>query len=75
MSVMAPGIRLRVPELLKERGWTITRLMRESNLSYPTAHRLAHGDAEAITLETVDKLCKAFGVKVEELIVSDEESG
>jgi len=71
---MAPGIRLRVPELLKEKGWTITRLMRESNLSYPTAHRLAHGEASAVNLETIDKLCKAFGVNVEELIVSDENS-
>ena len=74
MNVMAPGIRLRVPELLKEKGWTITRLMRESNLSYPTAHRLAHGEASAVNLETIDKLCKAFGVNVEELIVSDENS-
>ncbi len=70
---MPPGVRIRVAELLEEKGWTITRLMRESGLSYPTVHRLAHGDARAINLETIDRLCHALEVSVDELLVREEE--
>jgi len=62
-----------VPELLKEKGWTITKFMRESGLSYPTAHRLAHNNVTAITLKTIKRLCDVFEVTVEELIVREPE--
>ena len=65
-------VRLTVPELLKERGWSITKFMRESGLSYPTAHRIARGNAKGITLNTIDTLCEIFGVSIEELIVREE---
>jgi len=72
--MMAPGtVKLRVPELLEAKGWTITEFMRNSGLSYPTAHRLAHHDVTAISLETLDILCEVFGVGIDELIVRLEE--
>ena len=65
-------VRLTVPELLKEREWSITKFMRESGLSYPTAHRIARGNAKGITLNTIDTLCEIFGVSIKELIVREE---
>lgn len=78
-NVMGNGtVRLTVPELLEERGWSVTRFMRESGLSYPTAHRIARGNAKGITLDTIDTLCEVFEISVDELIVRDaavKESG
>ena len=73
MEDMGNGtVRLTVPELLKEREWSITKFMRESGLSYPTAHRIARGNAKGITLNTIDTLCEIFGVSIDELIVREE---
>jgi transcriptional regulator with XRE-family HTH domain len=67
---MAQGaVRLRVPELLKAKGWSISELMRRSGLSYPTVYRLAKKDPFGIvSLETAVKIAKAFDVPLEEVI-------
>ena len=73
---MAPGIaRLRVPELLAERGWSISDFMRKSGLSWPTAWRLAKGEVSAVNMKTIDTLCEVFGVTVDELIVREDDGG
>lgn len=65
--------RLRVPELLKERGWSISDLMRKSGLSYPTVLMLAKGKNKGpISLDTALAVAAAFGVSLEELIVTEE---
>ena len=72
MELMTQGsVKLRVPELLKERGWNISEFGRKADISYPTALRLAKGEADAITLDMIDKLCDVFGVTVEELILRE----
>ena len=73
MQVMAPGIRIRVPELLNERGWTAMDLVRKANIATATAYRLANGEADAITLDVLERLCQAFGVDVGELLVKEPE--
>lgn len=65
------SVRLRVPELLKERGWTITQLMRRSGLSYPTVLRLANqaeGEAALVSLETALAIARAFEISLDDLI-------
>jgi len=70
METLAPGIpKLRVPELLEERGWSASDLMRKSGLSWPTSQGLASGKEMNITLETINKLCDVFGVGAGDLIV------
>jgi len=74
MDTMAPGIpKLRVPELLKEKGWTASDLMRKSGLSWPTAQGLAAGKRMNITLDTINRLCDVLEVGVEELVVIEPE--
>lgn len=76
MEVMATGIpKLRVPELLKERGWTASDLMRKSGLSWPTAQGLASGKSMNVKLETINTLCDTFGIDVDELIVIEPDVG
>ncbi|HLC01963.1 MAG TPA: helix-turn-helix transcriptional regulator [Anaerolineales bacterium] len=79
MAVMAPGTRLRVPELLEKRGWKAMDLVREAArchrvLSVRTAYRLANGDTKGVEYETIATLKEVFGVSYEELF-ADEESG
>ena len=63
--------RLRVPELLEERGWDALDLVRrpEFLLSPSMAYRLARKDepVKAISFEILEKLSRGFGVAVEDL--------
>ena len=58
-------IRLRLADLLAERGWTPYRLARETGLTIPTAYRLADVSKSfgRFTADTLDRLCEALGVQ------------
>lgn len=66
-------IKVKVPELLKEKGYNATDLMRKANIAYGTALRLSKGEAEAMSFEVLESLCKLFDVRVEDVLeyVSD----
>jgi DNA-binding Xre family transcriptional regulator len=66
---------VRVPEILKEKGWTATYLMRKSGLSWPTIQGLASGKPMNIKLDTIQKLCDALDVGIEDLILIDVGNG
>ena len=77
---VAPGTRLRVPELLRARGWKPMDLVREAArkghvLAVRTAYRLEDGDSGGVKLKTLDILADVFGVPVEALFTDEEESG
>ena len=61
-------IKVKVPELMKAKGYNATDLMRHANIAYGTALRLSKGEAEAISFEVLESLCKLFGVRVEDVI-------
>jgi DNA-binding Xre family transcriptional regulator len=61
-------IKVKVPELLKERGLNATDLMRKANIAYATAYRLSKGQGTAISFDVLEALCEFFGVSVEEIL-------
>ncbi len=61
-------IKVKVPELLKDRGLNATDLMRKANIAYATAYRLSKGKGTAISFEVLDALCDFFEVPVEEIL-------
>jgi DNA-binding Xre family transcriptional regulator len=61
-------IKVKVPELLKQRGLNATDLMRKANIAYATAFRLSKGKGTAISFDVLDALCKFFEVPVEEIL-------
>lgn len=63
-------IRLRLADVLAERGWTPYRLARETGLSVPTAYRLADPDLRfgRFTADTLDRLCAALRVQPGDLL-------
>jgi len=64
LDTMTKGtVRLRVPELLQERGWTVAEFARRADLVYNTASWLSRGYYDRIGLTTIAKLCEVFGVE------------
>lgn len=61
-------IKLNVPDLMNAKGCNATDLIRYANIAYGTASRLSKGEAETISFEVLELLCKYFGVKVEDVI-------
>ena len=61
-------IKVKVPELLKERGLNATDLMRKANIAYATAYRLSKGQGTAISFDVLDALCDFFEVPVEDIL-------
>lgn len=61
-------IKVKVPELLKERGLNATDLMRKANIAYATAYRLSKGQGTAISFDVLDSLCKFFEVSIDKIL-------
>lgn len=77
-TIMTKGtVRLRVPELLKEREMTVAEFARVTGLTYNTANSLARGYYDRIGMSTIAAICDGLGVEPGELFVYDpnEEPG
>ena len=63
-------IRLRVADVLEQRGWTAYRLAREAKISMPVAYRLAkrYGNFRRLDLVTLDVLCQTLSVQPGDLL-------
>jgi DNA-binding Xre family transcriptional regulator len=55
-------VRLKVPEILKDRGMSVTEFAAATGLAYNTASALARGFYDRIGLETIAMICKGLGV-------------
>lgn len=64
---MAPSVRSNVTRLREERGWTKTKLADESGVTFQTISYIEHGHVDP-RLETAQKLARALGVKMSELL-------
>ena len=59
-------MRLRVPELLAERGWTAYQLAKRLEpygISQSAAYRLARGSFGEVSAANLAALCDVFGIK------------
>ena len=61
-------IKIKVPQLMKQQGFTATDLMRKGNIAYGTALRLSKGDGDGITFEVLEALCELFKVDVNDIL-------
>ena len=76
MTNMARTLKLRVRELLNERGWGAMDLVRMPQFEFSpgTAYRLAANDGKGLKLKTLSKLSEGFGVPIDDLFVREEEA-
>ncbi len=63
-------VRLRLPELLDELGWTPYRLAKELNMTEPAVYRLVNRRGRFVRLSAtlLDRLCEVTGKTPGELL-------
>jgi len=73
---MVPMIRLRVKEVAEAKGLNMTKLSQRSEVSFTTVKSMFRNPYRSVNTETLDRLAKALGVSVFELMeeVSEEEA-
>ena len=67
--------RLRVKEVLKEKGISMGRLSREANIPYNLVRRMVHDPNYQPRLDTLAKAARFLGVDAGELYYDDETEG
>ena len=68
-------VKLRVLEILKEKGKTEYWLFRQTGLSdYNSFRKLIHNETSRIRFDTISRLSRALEVPVRELFTSTEET-
>jgi putative transcriptional regulator len=63
-----PVIRVRLDELLKERGMTLTELSHRVEITVVNLSILKNGHAKAIRFSTLERLCGALGCQPGDLL-------
>ena len=60
--------RLRINELLEERGMTAYRLAKDTGITHSTIGKLRHNQAVEIRLDVIDRLCGVLECEPSDLI-------
>ena len=61
-------IRLKVREVAQQKGYSMSRLSRESNMAYKTIQTIWRDPNHEVTTTTLNKLARTLGVDPSELI-------
>ena len=61
-------IKVKVPELMEQKGLNASDLMRKANIAYRTALRLSKGEATAMSFDVLESLCQLFEVNVQDVL-------
>jgi len=67
-------LKLRIKEVAEEKNIKQSRLQRESGVTMPTLRRYWTNDTESIHLVSIEKIAKALGVRVCDLLVESSEA-
>jgi len=62
-------IRLRLAELLKQRGRTLYWLSKQTGVRYATIWNLSRGEADRLNIEALDSICGALDCQPGDLLV------
>jgi DNA-binding Xre family transcriptional regulator len=66
-------VRYRIKALAEERGMPITVLARLAQLDQSRVYNIANNKVENVTMNTLEALAKALGVRVRDLLAEDGE--
>jgi putative transcriptional regulator len=61
-------IELRIEQLLEERGKTFYWLAKETGIGHTSIWRLRHGEAKTISLDYLERICRALECEPGELL-------
>ena len=66
-------IRILLSTRLGERRWTQADLSRQTGIRAATINEMYHEMSEKISLENLDKICKALNCRVEDILKFEED--
>ena len=61
-------IRLKIKEVAQQKGFSMSRLSRESNMAYKTIQTIWRDPTHEVTTTTLNKLARTLGVNPSDLI-------
>lgn len=67
------GIKFKLAELLKEKGYSKNKLCVKCNLRFETVQGYCLGNISRVDLYVLASICRELGCKVEDIIVYDED--
>lgn len=56
---------IRIQELCKQRGWSLYKLAKESDIAYSSLNNIFLRNTQP-TIPTLEKICNGFGIKLSE---------
>jgi putative transcriptional regulator len=62
-------ITVKLKKLLEARGKSIFQLHKETDITYPTLHKIASGKGEGISFKVLEKLCENLGCFPSDLLL------
>jgi putative transcriptional regulator len=62
-------ITVKLKKLLEERGKSIFQLHKETDITYPTLHKIASGKGEGISFKVLERLCENLGCFPSDLLL------
>jgi transcriptional regulator with XRE-family HTH domain len=65
--------RLRIREIAEQKGIRQSHLQMEARVTPPLLNRYWHNKTDSVTLSALERIAKVLGVKMGELLVSDDE--
>ncbi|MED0706060.1 helix-turn-helix transcriptional regulator [Aneurinibacillus aneurinilyticus] len=66
-------IRIRLKEILAEKGISQRELARKMGIRHPTINHLCSDNVDRVYIRTLEQICEALGITIDQLIVSVEE--
>jgi putative transcriptional regulator len=66
-------VKIRLDELLTEKGITLYKLAKDAGLSYGSLHKIRHNQVSAVRLDALDAICEALQCEPGELFAREKE--
>jgi putative transcriptional regulator len=65
-------IKIKLKDLLKERGKTLYSIAKETGISYNTLHKIGKNDVQSMSFDVLEKICKSLNCKPNDLLEIEE---
>jgi putative transcriptional regulator len=65
-------IKIRLKDILAERGISQRELARMMGIRHPTINHLCSDDVDRVYIRTLEAICEALEISIHELIVEDQ---
>ena len=74
IEVVEMDVKVRIQQLLDERGWTMYRLTKEANIPWSTLRNIFKRNNDP-SIYTLDCICKGFGMTLPQFFDEDNTMG